>query len=244
MRFARSALSAAFFFLFGLGGLLFSLVLLFPLPEPIARKALRGAFRFFVWLGGVTRLFRVEISPADRRALSSFRGAVVVANHLTLIDVIILFSLVGDSVCVTKEAVSRNPFMRAVARNILIVNDGPVEVLRRSRRHLAGGVNVIVFPEGTRTPAAAPVHMFHRGAAHIALRSGAPVETVLISCEPPVLGKRQPWWDVGDRPIVYTVSSRGRIEAQSHAGRTRRRDTPRARALALTGLMHERIFGA
>ena len=241
MRLARSILCAAFFLLFGAGGLVFSLVLLFPLPKSVARRILKASFRFFVWLGRVTCLFRVKISPTDRRTLASLRGSVVVSNHLTLIDVIILLSIIGDAVCVTKKSVSRNPFMRAVARNILIVNDGPLAVLRRARRHLAHNVNVIVFPEGTRTPAAAPVHVFRRGAAHIALRSGAPVETVSISCHPPVLAKRQPWWDVGGRTITYVVRCRGRIKGLPVGGKG---GGARARAAALTAQMHERIFGA
>lgn len=242
MRFARSILCAAFFLMFGMGGLAFSLVLLFPLPKPFARRLLKMSFQFFVWLACVTRLFRVEITDGDRRALAACRGGVVVSNHLTLIDVIILLSVMGDSVCVTKEAVSRNPFMRKVARNVLIVNEGPLAVLRLARRHLSGGVNVVVFPEGTRTPADDPEHAFRRGAAHIALRSGAPVEMVTIDCDPPVLGKRQPWWDVGSRTIVYTVRYRGRIETPPPEGR-KVAGSMRTMAMALTAQMHERMFG-
>lgn len=249
MRIARSILCAAFFLLFGAGGLAFSLVLLFPLPKPFARRLLKASFRLFVWLGRVTRLFVVEISDEDRASLASCKGGVVVANHLTLIDVIIVLSVIGDSVCVAKKAVSRNPFMRAVARDVLIVNESPLAVLRLARQHLAAGVNVIVFPEGTRTPAADPVHEFRRGAAHIAIRSAAPVEMVTIDCDPPVLGKRQPWWDVGDRTIVYTVRYRGRIETASAGSRTAGDAGPaggglRAKAMALTAEMHERMFGS
>ena len=242
MRLARSILCAAFFLLFGVGGLVFSLVLLFPLPKSFARRSLKDSFRFFVWLGHVTRLFRVEVSLEDRRMLASLRGAVVVSNHLTLIDAIILLSVVGDAVCVAKESVNRNPFMRMVARNVLIVNDGPRDVLRRARHHLSQRVNVIIFPEGTRTPATAPSHVFRRGAAHIALLSGAPVETVSIACTPPVLGKHQPWWDVGGRTIVYEVRYRGRIELP-HDADQQKNGAGRAQAAALTDKMYERIFG-
>ena len=244
MRFVRSILCAVFFLLFGVGGLLFSFVLLFPLPQAFSRRALRTSFRFFVWLGRKTRMFRVEMSPEDRQRLASLRGAVLVSNHLTLIDAVILISLAGDSVCVTKEAVSRNPFMRAVARNILIVNDSPVDVVRSAGRYLSSGVNVMVFPEGTRTPANAPEHVFRRGAAHIALQAGAPVETVSLSCDPPVLGKGQPWWDVGERTIVYTLRCRGRIGGPEACGGRESDVSARARAAELTAQMHERIFGA
>ena len=62
MRVLRSILSAAFFLMFGIGGLLFSLILLFPVPKSCARGILRALFRLFAWAGGKTGLFRVEVS--------------------------------------------------------------------------------------------------------------------------------------------------------------------------------------
>lgn len=215
VRILRSALCALFFLMFGIGGLLFSLVLLLPVPARLARTMMRLQFRLFVWGAKVTGLFAVDASPSDRERFKSFRGAVVVANHISLIDFVILVSLVRDSVCVTKGAVGRNPFMRVIARKVLVVNDGPDAVLRRSCELLADGANVVVFPEGTRTPEDSSSHVFRRGAAHLSLRTGAPIETVRISCNPPVLGKRQPWWDVGDRTIRYTFRHAGRIDAMA-----------------------------
>ena len=240
MRILRSVLSAAFFLMFGAGGLLFSFLLLFPVSKPHARRILRGLFRFFVWAGGKVRLFDVAVSGGDRRRLGAVSGAVVVANHQTLIDAVILISLLGDSVCVTKEAVSRNPFMRVVARKILIVNEGPVSVVRAAAKYLRSGVNVVVFPEGTRTPADAPEHVFHRGAAHMAIQSDSPVETVSMRCDLEILAKRQPWWDVGDRTAVYSVECRGRIEPGGFfASGMSSKDS----AKALTLRMHKEIFG-
>ena len=243
MRFARSILSGAFFLSFGAGGLLLSLVLLLPLPQTWPRKLFRASFCLFVWAGEVTRLFRVELSPADRKAIASLRGAVVVANHPSLIDIVILVSLMGESVCITKAAAGRNPFMRAIVRNVLIVNDGPIEVLERARRALSQGMNVIVFPEGTRTPVDAEKHVFHRGAAQIALRTAAPVETVFISSDPPVLGKVQHWWEVGGRTVVYTVRYRGRIQIPSPKPAVSA-TALHSEAAKLAEQMHERIFAA
>lgn len=182
------------------------------------RKMLRAQFRLFVWGAKVTRLFVVEATEDDRRAFRSFRNSVIVANHISLIDFVILVSLLGDSVCVTKGAVGGNPFLRMIARKMLVINEGPVEVLRKSCQYLAEGVNVIVFPEGTRTPVDAPTHRFHRGAAHLALRTGASVETMFIDSNPHVLGKHQPWWDVGSMTIRYTFRYRGRIDVPRSEG--------------------------
>lgn len=69
---------------------------------------------------------------------------------------------------------------------------------------LRAGRTVVLFPEGTRSPRRA-LHPFHRGAAHVALRAGVPLEPVAISCIPGMLGKGQPWWDVPERPGQFTI---------------------------------------
>jgi 1-acyl-sn-glycerol-3-phosphate acyltransferase len=91
-------------------------------------------------------------------------------------------------------------------------------------------------------PADAPSHAFRRGAAHLAIDAHAPVEAVFIACDPPVLGKRQHWWDVGARTIRYSFAYRGREEA---------RETPpgdyaalRRAAQSLTDALKERVFAA
>ena len=240
MRVLRSILSAAFFLMFGIGGLLFSFVLLFPLSKASARRILRMLFRFFVWAGGKTGLFAVDLSGEDRRRLQSATGSVVVSNHQTLIDAVILISLLGDSVCVTKKAVSRNPFMRVVARKILVVNDGPLAVVETADRYLRDGVNVVVFPEGTRTPVDAPEHVFHRGAAHIAIRSGVRVELVSMNCDLRILAKNQPWWDVGGRTATYSVRCKGSLDPSAFV---RDGQSRKATAANLTARMGEGVFG-
>ena len=244
MRFLRSILSGAFFLAFGVGGLVFSAFLMMPVPKAFARRVQRVLFRLFVWLAKATRLFVVDVTPEDLERFRSFRGSVIVANHISLIDVVILISLLGDTVCITKKAVGRNPFMLMIARKILVVNDGvPEDVMRHAGRYLNEGVNVLVFPEGTRVPADASTHSFHRGAAHIAIAANAPVETVFISCDPPVLGKHQHWWDVGGRMVRYSLSYKGRMAAGEQPPHGAYAALRRA-AQNLTCRLQERVFAA
>lgn len=44
-----------------------------------------------------------------------------------------------------------------------------------------------------------------RGTAHVTLRSGAPITPVLVTCEPPALMKRQPWYDVPSRELEFSL---------------------------------------
>ena len=206
VRIARAALSGVFFLLFGFFGLLFAILLVpFAGRKRVVRAAVRLAFRAFVGLGRLTRLFTVSVSGDPSRV----KGAVVVMNHLSLIDVVILLATLPDSSCVIKGALKRNPCMRAVVKSVFLVNDDdPGKTVAEGSALLGSGVNVIVFPEGTRTPADAPVHRLRRGAARLALAAGATVQPVRLTMNVPVLAKGQPWWDVGDRTVRYALEFR------------------------------------
>ena len=238
VRLARSVLAAAFFLAFGIGGLVIGCIC-FPLlaffPSRWMRALVRASYRLFVGTGHVTRLFRVMLSPADRARLARVRGRVIVANHLTLIDIVILIALLPDATSIVKAAAKRNFFYSLVVRRIFLFNDDPIGTLDEAQRLLAQGVNIIVFPEGTRTPADTPDRKIRRGAAQIALHAGVPIQPIFLTCDPPVLAKGQPWHDVADRTIVWTVRALDEISvAPPHSAHG-----THAAAVALT----ERIFG-
>ncbi len=208
-RLPRSLLGGCFFALYGLGSLVVGGLLFPPLARAGAHRAMRAlvraSWRLFVWGGRRTGLFRIVISPADRARLAAARGCVVVANHPTLIDVVVLMSLLPDATAVAKAAARGNVFHSPIVRGMFLVNDDPLRVLEEAKKALAQGVDLVVFPQGTRVPAGAPRRPLHRGAAQIALHAGAPVLPVRIACDPPVLAKGQPWHDLADRTIVWTL---------------------------------------
>ena len=235
-RVARGALSGLFFLIWGLFAFPFALFLPLPIwPKAFIRSALRACFRLFVFLARITRLFRVECSAGDRAALGALGGRVIVMNHVSLIDAVILFAHLGDSVCIAKAAERRIFFLAAVVKSVLIPTDlGAERTFEIVRAHLAGGVNVVVFPEGTRIPADAPEHPMSRGAARFALTSRIAIAAAHISYDPPVLGKSQPWWDVGEREIVVRLSFRGEIAAEGECNYRS--------AVALTERIKEKIL--
>ena len=175
IRFSRSVLAAAFYLFFGIGGLVIGCCC-FPFLAFIGvrpmRTLVRASYKLFVWAAGAAGLFRVAISQSDRTRLASMHGRVVVANHITLIDIVILMAVLPDSTSIAKAAAKRNFFYSQIVRRIFLVNDDPAHVLDEAQRLLAQGVNIIVFPEGTRTPANAPFRRLHRGAAQLALHAG------------------------------------------------------------------------
>ena len=227
MRLLRSCLAGAFFAAFALGSLLLGF-LLFPIllacggdsgARRRMRTLVRASYRLFVSAARVTGLLRVDVSPED------------------LIDIVVLIAHLGDATAVAKSAAARNPFYARVVRSAFLVNDDPAGVLAEAGELLRQGVNIVVFPEGTRTPAGFAGRRLRRGAAQIALAANAPVLPVRIVCSPPVLAKGQPWHDVGGRTVSYSLKVGEAIPAATAA-------VPRhAAAVALTRRIGQTLFG-
>ena len=82
------------------------------------------------------------------------------------------------------------------------LTDAGINVLALER-----GENLIVFPEGTRTPIGGRGKM-RRGAANIAVRGRRDITPVTISCVPIGLAKSQAWWQVPPRPMCFRIRVR------------------------------------
>ncbi len=203
IRLPRALLSGAFFLAYGLCALPFALLLPLPcVPRAWGRVGVRFGYRLFVALARVTGLYTVE-AVGVRRAT----GRLVVMNHVSLIDICVLLAQLPDAVCIVKAAAKRNPFLSAVVRKVFIANDtGATRTVEEVRGCLARGVNVVIFPQGTRGGA-----KLHRGAARFALATRAPIDVYRIDYDPVVLAKGQPWWDVGDRIIRIRLAYRETI---------------------------------
>ena len=197
------------FLSFSVGGLLLALFV-FPVinlvncftPESKAKyhraqAVIHYAFTFFMRQMVVLGIMRMEVRGAEK--LQSNRPKLILANHPTLVDVVLLISLVKYSNCVVKKALFRNPFLGGVVRAAgYINNDGTDAVIDECVTALQSGDNLIIFPEGTRTVPGKDMK-FQRGAAHIAARAGVDVVPVTITCDPPTLSKADKWYHIPPR---------------------------------------------
>jgi len=206
-RLSRSALSGAFFVVYGLFALPFAMLLPF-MTRRAGRTSVRLLYRLFVFFARITGLYAVRFDPPP--PAPDGRGRVVVMNHVSLIDICVLFANLPDSICIAKASAKRNPFHSVVVNRLMIANDGGGEkTVADAVRYIADGVNVVVFPQGTRGG-----ESLRRGAARIALSARCDVVAYRISYDPVVLAKGQPWWDVGDKVIGISVALRGTLRPE------------------------------
>jgi 1-acyl-sn-glycerol-3-phosphate acyltransferase len=191
------------FTVFGVGGLLLTLTvfpLIYMLPvntqwkREKAQWVIHNSFRLFVWFMQFVGVIRLTISGAER--LRQGGNHLIIANHPTLIDVVILISLLPQVDCIVKQALWRNPFLRGVVRSAgYISNSNPQSLMKVCIATLQKGRSLIIFPEGTRTTPNKPMK-FQRGAANIALRSKHDIIPVAITCVPSTLTKGKKWYEV------------------------------------------------
>jgi 1-acyl-sn-glycerol-3-phosphate acyltransferase len=159
---------------------------------------------------------RLETSGVER--LHRVSAVLVLANHPSLIDVVVLLSLMPKATCVVKGGLWSSPvFAGVVSAAGYIKNDStPEQLLEDCERELAAGNAVIIFPEGTRSRPNEPLK-FLRGAAHVALKSGRPIVPVLLHCNPPTMTKGSRWYQIPPQPFHFRVSVRGDLRAETLA---------------------------
>ena len=194
---------------FGIGGLLLR-VLVFPLlglfardardHRRLSRLATHRTFRAFVNFMYRSGVLTYQIEGAERLGRP---GQLVIANHPSLIDVVVLISVIPDANCIVKQSLWHNPFTRGPIRAAqYISNSGSMDMLEEAADALREGQTLIVFPEGTRTTPGKPPE-FHRGAASIALRGASMITPVIIRVEPTTLTKAEPWYSVPSRRFHF-----------------------------------------
>ncbi|MCR0984009.1 lysophospholipid acyltransferase family protein [Roseomonas populi] len=166
------------------------------------RRAIGRGFRILLRLIERADLARFDLAALD--GLRDARGLVLVPNHLSMIDVMLVVSRVPDTVCIMKAGLERNPLLGGGRLAGYIPNSGGLSVIRRATEALRAGVNLLVFPEGTRSPDGR-VGPFHPGFALMARRAGAAVQPVVIESNTRYLGKGWPIWRRPAFPLRYRV---------------------------------------
>jgi 1-acyl-sn-glycerol-3-phosphate acyltransferase len=152
-------------------------------------------------------------------------GLLVVANHPTLLDALLLMSEMPQVDCVVKRRYFYDRFLGAAAQGAGYIpsGDGPAMVEACVDR-LKQGRSIMIFPEGTRSPVNG-LGCFTRGTAHISIRAQRDPVPVTILCNPPALYRGRKWWDVPERrfELILRVGDPLVSHAVSHEALSRGR---------------------
>jgi len=165
--------------------------------KPAVRGAISGAFRLYLrMLSGLCAV------RADTRELHGLRvdgPLIVIANHPSLLDVVVLLSALPRGTCIIKASLLRNPLYRVAARAAGYISNASAEAMfARSRHELMQGSQFVIFPEGGRSREF-PVSSFSSTCILLARATGTPIQTVLLDYSSPYLGKH---WGLLSRPAL------------------------------------------
>ncbi len=193
-------------------------------------RLIRGAVR------GVARaLFRLRAVGLER--LEPLGPAVLVANHVSWLDPVILpLVLPRKPGFLAMEELWRMPGVAFVMRTYgplaIPLRRGAIDTtaLRRATEALRSGAWLIIFPEGG-IPTAGEVRPFHRGAAMLAARTGAPIVPIAIvgTDDALPLGRIIP----RRRPITVYIGEPIAVPPGDRAALTQAGETAAARIRAL-----------
>lgn len=242
----RLVMTACCFALFSIGGLLLSLIgfnVLLVLQRNrqrrclIARSSIAWSFRCFLRFCRFVGVYDYRIIGLEQ--LRQDRGCLIVANHPSLIDYVMLASMLPEMDCLVKAELQRNFFFRGVIKSAdYLINSEAATLLPDSQQRLARGETILIFPEGTRTRYGEPLKL-QRGAANIALRAGCDLRLVHITCTQRMLDKQSRWYQIPLVKPLFTVRVQSRIDSQ--AFRKADADAPPLAARRLTRYLQQAL---
>jgi len=225
----RIGLAGCAFIGFGGGAFLLSWLVL-PIVSVLTRgdeRRLRRCQRivqaaFALFHDGMRVAGLVDFDPRAPRIAPPAGPFVLVANHPTLVDISALVSAFGPMCYLAKRPLFSNPLIGPLLRFCGQIPGGGstfadnVGVVQQAVDRLRRGHSVLLFPEGTRSPAGG-MHPFRRGAFEIARQAGVPVVPVVIRAEPPGLYRGLAWYEIPKRAIVIEIEVLSAIPAGTAA---------------------------
>jgi 1-acyl-sn-glycerol-3-phosphate acyltransferase len=193
--------------------------------------ALRSYARGFIAVM-MLALPRARLDVPERPRLRHTRGSVVVCNHLSFLDPLLLLSLLPGTITIVRPDFFRVPVFGWLLRGAGFLGPDLFSEGRawidRVARHLRAGGNLLIFPEGTRSRAGrlAP---FKKGAFYLARELAAPIVVLRLAGTNHVFAPGRLTFDIATRQPI-TIHHLAEIPAAEAALLTTQELATRVRA--------------
>ncbi|KAH0290955.1 1-acylglycerol-3-phosphate O [Aureobasidium namibiae CBS 147.97] len=163
------------------------------------------AFKWTMWL-----LTGVEFVITDKHASLKVRPGIIVGNHQTELDVLMLGCVFPPYTSVTaKSSLKYVPFLgqfMALSKTVFINRTSRTAALaafsQAAETMHAEQQSVFIFPEGTRSYANTPTLLpFKKGAFHLAVQAQVPIVPVVVANYSNVLDVKRKIFNSGKIPV-------------------------------------------
>ena len=186
------------FCLFLIGCLIIQLtILLFhliPVNEKkrkiLIHKITYNAIRIFIKI-----IPTVKVKNINEYSESFKKPAVIIANHQSFVDILILLSLNPKMVMLTNGWVWHSPFFGKIVRylNFCHTGDGYDTLVGSLKDKVKDGYSIVIFPEGTRS-VNCRIKRFHKGAFYLAEQLNLDIIPILLYGNGLISSKQQPFY--------------------------------------------------
>ncbi len=168
------------------------LLFLFPISKVRRKEKVHNIVSFFL------RLF-LKLQPTVKSKIINERGedflqpSVIVSNHKSFIDILVLLALSPKFLMMTKAWVWNSPIFGSVVRylDFFCTDEGYENSLPMLKEKVAEGYSIVVFPEGTRSEDHS-IKRFHKGAFYLAEKLQLDILPIVLYGNGLVSSKRQP----------------------------------------------------
>ena len=156
-------------------------------PFPVADREKLVHAQCFWWADALVALnpnWKLEVRGLEN--IDPARTYVIVANHQSMADIIVIYKTRMYFKWVAKKDLLRVPFIGGLLRvnDHILLSKGQFgsikQVYRKAARRLRSGVSMLFFPEGTRSQTD-DMNEFQSGAFKLAIKEAVPVLPVFIS---------------------------------------------------------------
>ena len=206
--------------IFAIGGLFIGLIII-----PVSALKLQGiehrkfcanvvhkAWKFFTKL--LYKFGSIKIKTNGN--FENINGKVIVANHPSLLDIVILIGLIPNCLCLAKKELLKNPIMHNIVKHLYIINDIDIENFQKeTKTALENGFNIIIFPTGTRTLPNEELKI-HKGSAQIAINANVDIVPITIKADYPILIKNHYPLDAGKKTITIEITKKDNINISNY----------------------------
>jgi 1-acyl-sn-glycerol-3-phosphate acyltransferase len=181
---------------FGLGCLSIGIAIILLTVIPLKKKRKKHAVcRSIHWVSRCMLQITV-FSKKEKINLSGEkfdRPGIIIANHQSFIDIIVLLSLSPKIIMLTKDWVWNSPFFGFILRYVDFyhIADGYEQAVECLQTKVNEGYSIAIFPEGTRTHDG-KMKRFHKGAFYLAETLKLDIIPVLLYGNYRILSKEQP----------------------------------------------------
>lgn len=183
---------------FLLGCVFLQLQMLVSVMLPVSTK--RKKYWFHVSVSAATRLIVNVMSVVRKVTINRHnedfkKPAVIVANHQSFIDILVLLGLTPKVVMVTNGWVWQSPFFGRIVRyaDFYHAGNGYEQLVDSLRKKVLDGYSVVIFPEGTRS-VDGTIKRFHKGAFYLAEQLKMDILPIVLYGNGMVISKRQPFF--------------------------------------------------